>query len=66
MPDNDKPVAGVASTQRLEQLDDLLDDLLDIALATARMLTAGPERYSLDDVLEHFGYTRAQLRAMPD
>ncbi|MGH2558721.1 MAG: hypothetical protein ACRDJH_06625 [Thermomicrobiales bacterium] len=36
------------------------DDLLDISLAAARMLTTGPERYSLDDVLARFGYTREQ------
>lgn len=63
---DNRPVAAVVSIERLEQLEQLQDDLLDIALATARMLTAGPERHSLDDVLAQFGYTREQLRELPD
>lgn len=63
---DNKPVAAVVSIERLEQLEQLQDDLLDIALATARMLTTGPERHSLDDVLAQFGYTREQLRELPD
>jgi hypothetical protein len=42
------------------------DDVLDLILAYARVLTTGPHRYSLDEVLAHFGYTREQLREMPD
>ena len=42
------------------------DDLLDIALVAVRMATTGPERYTLDEVLEQFGYTRDQLRDLPD
>ena len=63
---NNKPVAAVVNIERLEELERLREDLIDITLATARLLTAGPERYSLDEVLEHFGYTREQLRALPD
>lgn len=59
---NNRPVAAVVSMKRLEELQKLQDNLLDISLAAARMLTTGPERYSLDDVLAMFGYTREQLR----
>lgn len=41
------------------------DDERDAALGMARMLTAGDERVSLDEVLDHFGYTREELRAHP-
>jgi prevent-host-death family protein len=63
---NNKPVAAVVSIERLEELQQLQDDLLDISLVTARMLTTGPERYSLDEVLAQFGYTREQLRDLPE
>jgi hypothetical protein len=61
---NSRPVAAVISMQRLEELEAVAeaeDDILDIALAAARELTAGDHRHSLDDVLAHFGYTRDQL-----
>ena len=61
---NNKPVAAVVSIQRLEELEaleDAQDDVLDIALASARLMTAGEKRYTLDDVLAQFGYTREQL-----
>jgi hypothetical protein len=41
-------------------------DLLDIALASARMLSTGDGRTSLDEVLASFGYTREQLRDLDD
>ena len=63
---NNRPVAAVVSMKRLEQLQELEDDLLDIALAEARVLTSGPRRHSLDEVLAHFGYTREQLRDLPE
>ena len=63
---NNKPVAAVVSIERLERLQQLEDDLADFALATARVLTDQGERVSLDDVLGRFGYTREQLRALPD
>lgn len=62
---NNKPVAAVVSMKKLEQLQQLEEDLLDVSLAAARMLTSGPERYSLDEVLAHFGYTREQFRDHP-
>ena len=63
---NNRPVAAVISISRLEQLQQLEDDVRDISLAAARMVTTGPERRSLDDVLAQFGYTREQLLEMPD
>jgi len=59
---NNKPVAAVMGMARFEQLQHLEEDLLDISLATARMLTTGPTRQTLDEVLSQFGYTREQLR----
>ncbi len=59
---NNKPIAAVVSIKRLDQLEELEEDLIDASLAVARMLTTGPERYSLDEVLEKFGYTRDGLR----
>ena len=63
---NNKPVAAVVSMERLEELQRLQEDLLDVALAAARMLTMGEYRHSLDDVLAQFGYTRDQLRDLPE
>ena len=59
---NNKPVAAVISVKRLEELQRLQEDLLDVSLAAARMLTTQPRRHSLDEVLAQFGYTREQLR----
>jgi antitoxin (DNA-binding transcriptional repressor) of toxin-antitoxin stability system len=61
---NNKPVAAVISMERLEALQQLEDDLLDISLAAARLATAGPDRTMLDDVLTQFGFTRDQLREL--
>lgn len=63
---NNRPVAAVVSMERFEQLQRLEEDLLDASLAAARMLTTGPRRHSLDDVLAQFGYTREQLRDLPE
>lgn len=63
---NNKPVAAVVSMRRIEQLQQLQEDLLDVSLAAARMLTTGPRRHALDDVLTQFGYTREQLRELPE
>ncbi|MBI4321591.1 MAG: prevent-host-death family protein [Chloroflexi bacterium] len=62
---NNKPVAAVVGMDRLEQLDELErieEDLLDIALATTRMLSDSGKRHTFDEVLRHFGFTRADLR----
>ncbi|MBI3971312.1 MAG: type II toxin-antitoxin system prevent-host-death family antitoxin [Chloroflexi bacterium] len=63
---NNKPVAAVVSIERLEQLQQLQEDLLDFSLAAARMLSTAPRRHSLDEVLAQLGYTREQLRELPE
>ena len=63
---NSKPVAVVISMKRLEELQQLEEDLLDMALVEARILTTGAERHSLDEVLARLGYTREQLGALPE
>ena len=63
---NNRPVAAVVSVVRLEEIERLEDDLLDISLASARMLTTGEARHTLEAVLEHFGYTREELGETTD
>ena len=63
---NNKPVAAVVSMKRLEQLQQLQEDLLDVSLAAARMLTTGPRRHALDEILGQLGYTREQLRDLAE
>jgi prevent-host-death family protein len=63
---NNKPVAAVVSMKRLEQLQELQEDVFDVSLAAARTLTAGPRRHSLEEVLAQFGYTREQLRDLSE
>ena len=63
---NNRPVAAVVGIKRLEQLQKLEEDLLDVSLAAARMLTTGTRRHTLDEVLAQFGYTRDQLRDLAE
>lgn len=63
---NNKPVAVVMGVDRFEHWQQLQDDLIDITLVAARMLTTSGPSYSLDEVLERFGYTRDELAAIPD
>lgn len=63
---NNIPVAAVVSIERLDQLQQLEDDLIDVSLAAARMLTTGSARHSLDEVLAQFGFTRDQLRNLAE
>lgn len=63
---NNKAVAVVMSVERFERLQQLQDDLIDITLAASRMMTTSGDRHSLNDVLEHFGYSREDLAALPD
>lgn len=60
---NDEPVAAAVSMDRLDHLQLTEEGMADVSLALARMLTTGPERHALDDVLARFGYTRDDLRA---
>ena len=44
-------------------MDELREMLLDVSLIAARMATDTGRRYSLDEMLERFGFTREQLLA---
>ena len=57
-----QPVAVVMNAERFERLQQLEEDLIDLTLAASRMMTTGPNRYSLDEVLKQFGYSREDLR----
>jgi len=59
---NNKPVAAVVSMRRMEETQRLREDLADITMLAARMLTASGGMWSLDDVLDEFGFTRGELR----
>jgi hypothetical protein len=54
------------SVERSEWLQQAQNDLIDITMAANRLMTAGPERHSLDDGLSRFGGTREGPRALPD
>ena len=64
------PEPGLVSVsdllERLQQADEDFDDLVDLTLGAARMLTADPHRYSLEEVLAAFGYTREQRAEAPE
>lgn len=60
-----KAVAVVTNMERLERLKQLEDDLVDIMLVACRMATTSADRYSLDEVLSRFGYTRDDLGNTP-
>lgn len=59
-------VAAVVSMQRLQEIDEAIADMRDLALVLSRMVTDTGSRTSLDDVLKAFGYTRESLAAVPD
>lgn len=61
-----KPVAAVVSMRRLGELQELEEDLRDLALVVSRAATDTGRRTSLDDVLAAFGHTREELEALPD
>lgn len=46
---NNKPIAAVVSMERLDELQRLQDDIVDVSLVAARMQTTGPARHSLDE-----------------
>ena len=59
---NNKPVAAVVSMRRLDEEQQLREDLADVTMLAARMLTTDGNISSLDDVLGQFGFTRDELR----
>lgn len=63
---NNKAVAVMMSVERFERLQQLQDDLIDVTLVAARMMTSSGPSSTLDEVLERFGYTRDELAAIPD
>ena len=63
---NNKPVAVVLSMECYDELERMREDAIDATLAAARMLTTGENRHSLDAVLAQFGYSRDDLRDLPD
>ena len=63
---NDKPVAAVVSMRRLEEIQEIEETFVDLSTAVARLLTTGPKRHSLDEVLDRFGYTREELLELAD
>lgn len=63
---NNKPVAAVVSMRRLDDEQKLRDDLADVTMLAARMLTTSGVPVALDDVLAEFGYTREELHDAPD
>lgn len=49
-----------------DQSQQSITDLADLALVRARMAMDDGSRFSLDEVLTMFGYTRESLAALPD
>jgi len=64
---DNQPVAAIVNIAELERERAMWEEqLADLAVLTSRILTAGPDLRSLDEVLEHFGYTREELLEVPD
>jgi prevent-host-death family protein len=61
-----RPVAAIVSVERIERIQELLDDLRDLTLAASRILTDDGGRISFDDLLSAYGLSRADLAAVPD
>jgi hypothetical protein len=62
----DEQLAAVIDEMRFKDASRPTEEMLDLTLVAARMLTSGKRRYSLDEVLAHFGYMREQLREPPE
>ncbi len=61
---NSRPVAavvGVGKLERLQELEQVEEDLRLMALALIRVATDGGERVSFDDVVGRFNLTEADL-----
>ncbi|MGH3680472.1 MAG: type II toxin-antitoxin system prevent-host-death family antitoxin [Natronosporangium sp.] len=61
-----RAVAVIVSTERMERIQEMLDDLRDLTLAVARSVTDDGARISFDDLLSAYGLSRADLAAVPD
>lgn len=61
-----QPVAAVIGYAELERLNELERDMLDFALVVARAATDAGARTSLGEVIGSFGYTREQLKNLPE
>jgi prevent-host-death family protein len=58
-----EPVAAIVSMTRIHEIRELESDLRDAALLLSRMTTDSGSRTSLDEVIEAFGFSRAELEA---
>lgn len=63
---NNKATAALMGMGKLQELEDLEEDLSLMALAIARLMTDGGNRTSHDAVLARFGLTREELASLPD
>lgn len=61
---NNRPIAVVVGMDDFQQLQDTSELMEDVALVAARVATSSDRRHSLDEVLDHFGYTREGLLAL--
>ena len=59
-----QPVALVVSTQRAAEIDELKQDLIDVALLLARAATDNGSRTDLDVAIEAFGFSREELESL--
>jgi len=63
---NNKPVAVVIGFEQYEEDQRQIEDIEDLALTFARIATSTDRRTSLDEILDRFGYSREELRALAD
>ncbi len=61
-----RAVAAVISMRQLDEIRRLESDLHDAVLLLARLATDTGARTSLDTVISHFGFDRAELEAELD
>lgn len=55
------PVAVIVSMDRMEHIQNLIDDLRDLTLAASRVITDDGVRISFDDLLAAYGLSREDL-----
>lgn len=61
-----RPVAAIVSMERLAAVEELRQDLRDLALVVSRQVTDTGVRTDFDEVLTAFGHTRESLGDLPD